>query len=404
MKKGMIRYGSLIVGVSVFIAACQPIEEPEALNTELVLPEVPYDYATPVNQTFFDPFGGVPVDNNKATLGRVLFYDVHLSYNNRLSCSSCHSPMYGFADNRKGSVGLNYQITPRNTQTIVNTGTQTGFFWDLREETLDHMVMQPYQNPLEMGMKDTLMIEQRVRDGAFYPELFTKAFGTPEITTQRISTALSQFIRSIVSVSTKYDKGRLAVDPNSSMNNAANLLPFPNFTELENEGKRLFFRKFSCSQCHGGVNLDGSLSAPMNIGLDMHYSDPGMPGIDPLTQEPRNGFFKTPSLRNIALTAPYMHDGRFQTLEEVVEFYNSGVQPHPQLSDQLRIKEQGGLFPVPVGPFIHPDYIPTDGRTIPQRMYMSEPEKAALVAFLKTLTDYELISDIKYTNPFRPKK
>lgn len=400
MKK-RIFIGS-ILSVLLGLHACQKLEDLGAPGSVLVLPETPYAYNTPVNESFFIPFGDSIINNDVATLGRVLFYDTRLSYNYRTSCGSCHIQMHGFADNMKGSVGFKNEVTPRNTQTIVNTGTQTGFFWDLRETTLDQMVLQPIANEIEMGMHDYSLLEQRIRETEYYTPLFTKAFGSDEVTTHKIGLALAQFVKSIVSVSSKYDKGRKMVDPSNSMHNAANLQPFPNFTALENEGKRLFFRKFPCSQCHGGVNLDGSLSAPMNVGLDEHYSDAGMPGTDPLTGQPRNGFFKTPSLRNIALTAPYMHDGRFNTLEEVMEFYNSGVKPHPQLSDQLRIHAQGGLFPVNVGPFIHPDYIPLNQGTIPQKMYMSESEKEALIAFLHTLTDWEVVSDPKFSDPFRP--
>jgi len=199
-------------------------------------------------------------------------------------------------------------------------------------------------------------------------------------------------VKSIVSVSTRYDVGRLQTQDNR--------VEFPNFTEQENLGKHLFFSKFPCSQCHGGVNLDGSLSAPKNVGLEIDYHDNGMTGVLP-SGENRDGFFKTPSLRNISITAPYMHDGRFKTLEEVVEFYNSGIQPHPQLSEELRIREQGGLSPEHLGPVIEFDFIPEPASgTIPQKMFMTGEEKAALVAFLKTLTDYTVITDPRFSDPF----
>jgi len=399
----MKRLVYIILGTVFFMScliACQKLEDPEVTGANLVLPDAPYDYATPVNASFFNPYGDSVIDNDVATLGRVLFYDVKLSLNRRVSCGSCHIQASGFSDTKQWSLGFRNGNTARNTQTIVNTGTQFGFFWDLREETLDHMVLQPIANHVEMGLDDTLAMEDRIRTTDYYLPLFENAFGSEDVTTHKIGLALAQFVKSIISVSTKYDKGRKAVDPNTVLNNAANLIPFPNYTELENYGKSLFFQRFPCSQCHGGVNLDGSLSAPMNIGLDFHSIDPGMPGTDVFTGEPLNGFFKTPSLRNIALTAPYMHDGRFKTLEEVIEFYNSGIQPHPQLSTTLRIREQGGII-THVGPAINPIYLPLDGTTLPQRMFMSEPEKLALVAFLRTLTDPEVISDPKFSSPFR---
>lgn len=290
-------------------------------------------------------------------------------------------------------------MTDRNTQSIVNTGTQLGFFWDLRERTLDHMVLQPIGNHVEMGLEDTLELERRVRELEYYRPLFSNAFGSEEVTTHKIGLALAQFVKSIISVSSKFDEGRLLVDPNFSMGNGANHLAFPNFTEQENLGKHVFFLKFACSQCHGGVNLDGSLSAPKNIGLEVDYVDNGMkgefaPGVE------RDGFFKTPTLRNIQFTTPYMHDGRFKTLEEVVEFYNSGIQPHPQLSDALRIREQGGLTFEHLGPVVNFDFVSNSSGTIPQRMFMTGEEKAALVAFLKTLTDYNTLTDPKFADPF----
>jgi len=262
----------------------------------------------------------------------------------------------------------------------------------LRETTLDHMVLQPIANHVEMGVADTLDLENRVKSQNYYKILFAKAFGTEDVTTNKIGRALAQFVKSIVSVSTRYDAGRMQTQDNR--------VNFPNFTDQENLGKHLFFSKFPCSQCHGGVNLDGSLSAPKNIGLEKDYLDNGMKGFL-LSGEARDGYFKTPSLRNIALTSPYMHDGRFKTLEEVIEFYNSEIQPHPQLSEELRIREQGGLSPEHLGPVIEFDFIPEPASgTIPQKMFMTGEEKAALVAFLKTLTDYTVISDPKFSDPF----
>ncbi len=394
----------LVISALVAVVSCVKLEDPSAKGSYPILPAQPYDYATPVGQTFFVPYGDSVINNNVATLGRVLFYDVRLSLNNRISCGSCHIQMHGFADNAKGSVGFLGEVTTRNTQTIVNTGTQLGFFWDLREQTLDHMVLQPIANHIEMGLEDTLLMEKRVRETEYYETLFEKAFGVQEVTTHKIGLALAQFVKSIISVSTRYDHGRMLLlqeDPIKYANaNTANTTPFPNYNDLENHGKFLFFRKFPCSTCHSGSNLDGSLSFPHNIGLDMHYSDPGMPGTHPLTGQALNGFFKTPSLRNIVLTAPYMHDGRFKTLEEVIDFYDSGVQSHPQLSEGLRIPTSGGLQPVQLGPWINSGYY-TPGVIIAQPMYMSEVEKQALIVFLKTMTDFNVISDPKFADPFR---
>ena len=377
--------------VLALFAACQK-EVPSPQKRLPVLPDQPFSYNIPPTNSFFNPFGDSIIDNDVATLGRVLFYDTQLSHNNSVSCGSCHRQIDGFADPKNFSIGFENVLTARNTQTIVNTGTQTGFFWDLRDSTLDHMVLQPIANHVEMGVTDTLELESRVKARNYYKSLFTNAFGSDEVSTKKIGLALAQFVKSIVSVSTRFDQGRMLTQDNR--------VDFPNFSEQENFGKHLFFSKFPCSQCHGGVNLDGSLSAPKNVGLERDYVDNGMKGTLP-TGENRDGFFKTPSLRNIAITAPYMHDGRFKTLEEVIEFYNSGIQEHPQLSEELRIREQGGLSPEHLGPVIEFDFIPEPSSgTIPQRMFMTGEEKAALVAFLKTLTDYTVITDPKFSDPF----
>jgi cytochrome c peroxidase len=398
MKKQFV--SAIIFGITVVsgFVACTP-EDVQPKRRVPVLPEEVYDYTTPVTPTFFEPFGDSAINNHVATLGRVLFYDQQLSANYRVSCGSCHRQQFGFADNKTVSPGFENDLTHRNTQTIVNTGTQRGFFWDLREEILDHMVLQPIANHVEMGLDDTLLMENRVSSIDYYQPLFENAFGSNEVTTHKIGLALAQFVKSIISVSTKYDEGATAMF-NQGVTGNINHRPFPNFTDQENFGKHVFFLKFPCSQCHGGVNLDGSLSAPKNIGLDVDYSDDGMLGTDFLGRV-RDGFFKTPSLRNVQFTAPYMHDGRFQTLEEVIEFYDAGIQPHPLLSEELRWREQGGLTFEHLGPVIPFDQVPTDGRVLPVKMFMTGEEKAALVAFLKTLTDYQTLSDPKFSDPFQ---
>ena len=392
----MKRITIAIAVIASFILLFDACQKEEVILTPRipVLPAEAYNYDTPVRESFFNPYGDSTINNQMATLGRVLFYETQLSHNNRVSCASCHIQQHGFADNKAGSVGFGFGITGRNTQSIVNTGTQVGFFWDLREALLDHMVLQPIANHLEMGVADTLYMEEKVRRTDYYKPLFLAAFGSEEVTSNKIGRALAQFVKSLISVSTKYDAGYMLTDPFVDGN--VNHTDFSNFTEEENFGKELFFLKFPCSTCHGGVNLDGSLTFPQNVGLEVDYKDNGMAGIEPESGNPRDGWFKTPSLRNIALTGPYMHDGRFTTLEEVVEFYNSGVQPHPQLSQTLRKHSDGGLFDF--GPNI-PEEAEPPGRR-PLRMFMTSDEKAAIVAFMRTLTDYSLISDVRFSDPF----
>jgi cytochrome c peroxidase len=390
-----------IAAVILFFAGCMP-EEVMPKSRVPVLPSEPFDYSVAPRELHggFRPFGDSIIDNEVATLGRVLFYDQRLSLNYRVSCGSCHRQQYAFGDNRATSLGFINDFTGRNTQQLVNTGLQKGLFWDLRERVLDHMVLQPIANHQEMGLSDTLEMENRIRSASYYAPLFSDAFGSEEVTTHKIGLALAQFVKSIISVNTKYDYGvKAVVDAGQAL--APQFEPFPNFTPLENSGKEAFFRTFFCSQCHGGPNFNGfnpDFIQEANIGLDETYTDLGVVGTDFETGQPNNGKFKIPSLRNISVTGPYMHDGRFQSLEEVVEFYNSGIQAHPQLSPELR---QQGIVGNHLGPAIPDDQEIIDGRMIPIRMYMTGEEKAGIVAFLRTLTDYTMISDPKFSDPFQ---
>ena len=245
------------------------------------------------------------------------------------------------------------------------------FFWDQRAATLEQQVLMPIQDLVEMGITlDTLV--KRVQDQPYYPSLFTKSFGNNTINSDLISKALSQFVRSIVSFQSKYDQGRQNFPANPAP--APNAV-FPNFTTQENRGKEIFLSPIGgCAPCHGSETF----TAPQekNNGLDMSTVDRGFGAV--LNNANLDATFKVGSLRNIELTAPYMHDGRFATLEQVVEHYNSGVKNHPNLSQQLRLP---------------------NGQ--PRLLNLSDADKAALVAFLKTLTDTNVTADVKYSSPFK---
>jgi cytochrome c peroxidase len=301
-----------------------------------------------------------------ATLGRVLFYDKRLSTNQTVACATCHQQAHGFSDPRQFSMGFDGSVGTRNAMGLSNARwyQRRHFFWDERANTLEDQLLGPIQNPIEMGM--TLeALTNRLAAEPFYTNLFAVAFGSSDITTNRISMALSQFVRSIVSVRSKYDAG--------TGNN------FANFTPQENLGRQLFLGQvgnppLNCAACHGTDNFVPG-PAINNNGLEFPYVDRGLGAITGLPQD--NGKFKVPSLRNIELTAPYMHDGRFTNLEQVVEFYNSGVVNNPNLSPPLR---------TPNGGVLRPNW--------------TAAQKAALVAFLKTLTDTNLAADPKLSDPF----
>jgi cytochrome c peroxidase len=312
--------------------------------------------------------GNNPVTNPGATLGRVLFYDKRLSLNFTVSCASCHQQANGFSDPRKFSVGFQGGLTGRNSMGLANARwyQRRAFFWDERAATLEAQVLEPIQNAVEMGM--TLpALQARLAAEPFYQTLFTNAFGSPAVTSDRISRALAQFVRSIVSTQTKFDVGAAT--------------GFANFTAQENQGRQIFNapNQGNCAACHGTDNFVPG-PAINNNGLENPYVDKGVGALSGRPQD--EGLFKVPSLRNIALTAPYMHDGRFATLEQVVEFYNSGVVNHPNLSAPLR----------------NPPGAPGAGQ--PRRLNLTAGQKAALAAFLRTLTDSAVTTDVKFSDPF----
>jgi cytochrome c peroxidase len=348
------------------------------LTSALRLPTPAVNYSNPTLPARFlnQPILGqdnTPANNlvtdAGATLGRVLFYDKRLSLNQTISCSSCHQQEHGFSDPRKFSVGFEGGFTPRNSMGLANARwyQRRAMFWDERAATLEDQVLQPIQNSVEMGMTLPALIT-RLSAEPYYATLFTSAFGTPQITSDRISRALAQFVRSIISTQTKFDAGVTS--------------GFNNYTAEENLGRQIFNGQVgvaTCNTCHG---TDNFVPGPNinNNGLENPYVDRGLAAITGRTQD--EGHFKVPSLRNIALTAPYMHDGRFATLEEVVEFYNSGIVNHPQLSPPLR----------------NPPGSPNPGQ--PLRLNLTTAQKAALVAFLHTLTDTTVTTAARYADPF----
>jgi cytochrome c peroxidase len=342
----------------------------------LLLPATNYNYAAPSLPANFlvNPILGednTPANNSNtdwgATLGRALFYDKRLSTNQTISCSSCHQQAHGFSDPRQFSVGFDGSVGTRNSMGLNNARwyQRKKFFWDERAASLEEQTLMPIQNPIEMGMTLNLLTN-RLAAEPFYTNLFAQAFGSTVVTTNRISQALAQFVRSIVTTTSKYDIG---------LTNG-----FANFTAQEETGRQIFFglngSRATCSLCHLTDNFvqTGGID---NNGLEFPYVDKGIGGITGNAGD--MGKFKVPSLRNIELTAPYMHDGRFTNLDQVVEFYNSGVVFNANLTPPLR-----------TGP----------GGNSALRLNLTTAQKAALVAFLKTLTDTNLANDVKLSDPF----
>lgn len=381
----------IIAGISsllVFIACNKssyntaPTPTPvDPVAAALNLPATPFNYANIAQPAYLNTpniLGQIntpaanPITDNGATLGRVLFYDKSLSINNTIACASCHKQATAFADPLAKSKGFNGGLTGRNSMGLTDAKYYPNgrFFWDQRAATLEDQTLMPIQDLVEMGM--TLPeLETKLRTLAYYPPLFTKAFGDNTINSTRISQALAQFVRSIVSFQSKYDAGRVNFPPGP-------LLPgtnFANFTPQENQGMQIFLGpQGGCVPCHGTETF----TAPQekNNGLDMATIDRGFGAV--VNNTNLDATFKVGSLRNVELTAPYMHDGRFTTLDQVVEHYSSGVKNHPNLSQQLRLP---------------------NGQ--PRLANLTAQEKAALVAFMKTLTDFTITTDVKYSTPFK---
>lgn len=384
---------AIVIGLFlVFITGCLKEEDFRQDAVQLNLPEQPYDYENiqfpdqllntfiniapgvfnigsvidPADPTSFFPANGNPaVTNDGATLGRVLFYDTKLSLNNSVSCASCHKQELAFSDPNPGSKGFQGKVTPRNSMAINNVALNNNLFWDSRVHSALELTLKPVQNHVEMGMEDLGVLEKKLAATDYYPTLFANAYGSPSITSDKIANAMAQFLCSIVSGDSKFDR---------AMDNGLEGL-----TDLEKLGMELFNSdRTQCSGCHSGANFAAAdfpggeyggtdIKGTANTGLDLSPTDEGF----------GNGQFRIPSLRNIALTAPYMHDGRFATLEEVIDFYDRGIQAHPDLDKKLK------------GP---------DGE--PRRLNLTSLEKKALVAFLETLTDDSMPKDIRYSDPF----
>ena len=399
---------TLILGTMILIVACSDDkaenEVPANPFAELDLPEDYFNYAnislpSYITSSEFPPqfqfeaameYDNTPIDNPitdaGATLGRVLFYDKKLSANGTISCASCHQAEHGFSDPNVFSEGFEGGLTRRHSMGIVNARFYADgrFFWDERAATLEDQVLMPFQDEVEMGLT-LLELENIAAEQPYYPPLFEDAFGDNQINSDRISKALAQFIRSLVSTTSKYDQARSEVESPIS--------DFPDFTELENTGKRLFYIprmltngvNGNCVGCHQTEAFVGPL--PSNPGLLTTFATSnGLDamssidlGVNEATGNPNDiGKFKVPSLKNIAIRPPYMHDGRFATLEEVIDHYSSGIQNHPNLiSPLVNSNGEEGQF------------------------NFTDNEKEALIAFLHTLTDHQMLTDEKYSNPFK---
>ncbi len=334
----------------------------------LYLPEKFTPYQFQMSATF--PIPDLPRDNpltvERVELGRKLFFDKQLSINNAQSCADCHAPEKAFSDGRRMARGAEGEFGTRNSMPLFNLAWQKEFFWDGRAKSLREQVLQPIQNPIEMHQTLTNLVAKLQNEKAEsgkrkaetdYPAIFTAAFGAPEITAEKISLALENYLLTLTSFNAKFDRVLRGEEK---------------FTAEEQRGFELFSTEYDprrgqfgadCFHCHGGPLFQSQSFA--NNGSDGALKDVGREKVTGKASD--RGKFSVPSLRNVELTAPYMHDGRFRTLEDVIRHYSTGIPRSATLDPNLAKHPDGG---VP----------------------LTESDKRALVAFLKTLTDAQFSS------------
>lgn len=339
------------------ISVHQDLYQSVQTDTAPSLPAAPGTHAYPLAVTQRFPQIKLPADNpltqEGVSLGEKLFHDPRLSINHTQSCASCHDRGLAFSDARRVSVGAEGQSGKRQAMPLFNLAWASSYFWDGRAATLREQVLMPIQDAHEMN-ESLDRVVTKVRD---LESDFAAAFGSAEVTPERMAKALEQYLLTQVSQESRFDRAARRV---------------ATLTEEEKRGLQLFVTEFDparglrgadCFHCHGGTLFTDSQFK--NNGLDLTPADLGRMLV---TGNPADkGKFKTPSLRNIAVTAPYMHDGRFKTLEEVVEHYSSGVKRSDTLDPNLAKHPEAGL-------------------------QLTDEEKRALVAFLKTLTDDTFIA------------
>ena len=315
----------------------------------------------------------VPADNpftvEGVGLGRRLFYDKRLSLDNSISCASCHQLGNAMSDPMTFSQGVNGGIGTRNSMALFNLGYQKFFFWDGRASTLEQQILEPVPNPVEMHLlwKDAIY---RLKSDITYRNDFYKAFGEEGIDSLKVSKAIAQFLRTIISGESKFDV-MYKVENNLSLTSEQQQIQ-ATVTPEEWAGYDLFksLNGADCFHCHNGPLMQ--VQKLSNNGLDATFTDLGHGAISGNPND--NGKFKVPSLRNIALTAPYMHDGRFATLDEVIEHYSSGIHVTPTIDPLIEFAGQGGV-------------------------QLDSQEKMLLKAFLMTLTDYKFVNNNNYKAP-----
>ena len=345
----------LVLSVFVTVSSCnQEDDRPDYIPT-------PYELQIPKGLPPLDAF--IPEDNPMTVeglaLGRKLFYDPLLSGDNSQSCGSCHKQEFGFSDPRRFSIGIDGSVGTRQSMALINLAwSQNGLFWDGRATTLEELIFEPVVNPIEMNTTWP-EVESKLNADPDYALEFKQAYNIDYIDSVHVTKAIAQFIRTLISGNSKFDK---------FYNQQALSL-----SEQELRGLTLFnSEEADCFHCHGlgGLITDNRYR---NNGLDVSFSaDEGRYLVT--GDEMDKGKFRVPTLRNIELTAPYMHDGRFFTLEQVIDHYSDHVKLSPTIDPLMELVGSGGA-------------------------QLSSQEKADLLAFLKTFTDEDFVNDPAFSDP-----
>ena len=354
------RFYFFVIMVSLGLTSCNKEPEESYLNTPTPSPlQIPQLF----QDLILDPV--IPSNNPQTEegvlLGKKLFFDPILSDDGSLACAGCHNTTNAFTDSTRFSDGIDGLFGNRNAMPLFNLAWNydNTFFWDGRDRGLENQVFEPITNPLEMHSTWEVVAE-KLQAHPEYPELFNAAFRSQTIDSVLVSKAIAQFERTLISANSKFDKF---------------LLGTANLTPEESNGFTIFMdeSKGDCFHCHGSENnplwTDNKFH---NNGLDSTFSDLGLGNV---TGDPAdNGKFKTPSLRNLAFTAPYMHDGRFETIEEVINHYSEGLQNSTTIDPLMKKVDQGGV-------------------------QLSPQEKSDLKAFLLSLSDPDFINNPDFSNP-----
>lgn len=351
----LLRYATVLLFSAMVFTACNQPDDGDVYVT------TPYVLQIPEGLPPMDPF--IPTDNpmtvEGVALGRKLFYDPLLSGDNSQACATCHLQENGFSDPRRFSEGIDGSIGNRNAMAIINLGwNQFGFFWDGREMTLEDQALKPVTNPVEMNTTWP-EVEAKLNANEEYRTLFKQAYNVDRIDSLTVAKAIAQFERTLISANSKFDKwyNQQVLQLNES--------ELRGFVLYNGEGA-------DCFHCHGlgGLLTDNRFR---NNGMDTDFSaDEGRYLVTGNAAD--RGKFRTPTLRNIEMTAPYMHDGRFFTLEEVVDHYSEHVQQSETIDPLMELVADGGA-------------------------QLTQQDKADLIAFLKTFTDQDFLTDPAFSDP-----